>query len=136
MVDVADQPGPTEGDGATGPPGTDDAASRKSSGGGDEQPKDQQFRNMTPDRLRLRNAHRDEFVFAPLEEKKLSGEWPVQELCDRELLGKEDPQKEKSIEWLVAPALSFGFLAFVAASVIAGDYPDHKALVWVIAITL
>lgn len=136
MVDVAEQPGSTEGDAAKALPAKDDAASLKSSGGGDEQPKDQQFRNMTPDRLRLRNAHRDEFVFAPLEEKKLSGEWPVQELCDRELLGKEDPQKEKSIDWLVAPALSFGFLAFVAASVIAGDYPDHKALVWVIAITL
>jgi hypothetical protein len=145
--DVAEQVGPSEVD----PPKTlateDDAhrsgeamagnsagqaASPGSGDGGDKQQKDQRFRNRTPDRLRLRNAHGDEFVFAPLEARILRGEWPVPELCDRGLLG-EDPEKSKSIEWLFGPALSLGFFAFIATSVIAEHHPDHKALVWVVA---
>src|SRR5262245_23063872 len=96
--DVAEQPAlteadpaktlPTEGDAASQKPGggdkQQDAASQESgggdkqqdaasqeSGGGDEEQEGQWFRNRTPDRLRLRNDHGDELVFAPLEEKKL-----------------------------------------------------------------
>jgi hypothetical protein len=134
--DVAEQLEPTGGNAAKTLPTEDDAASLKPSDGGDKQQKDQRFRNRTPDRLRLRNANRDEFVFAPLEEKILCGEWPVQELCDRELLGREDPQKEKSIDWLVAPALWLAFLVFIVGSVIAGDHPHYKVLVWVVVATV
>lgn len=134
--DVAEQLGPAQGDAAETLSAEDDAASLKLNGSGDKQQKDQRFRNMTPDRLRLRNTYGDEFVFAPLEEKKLRGDWPVQELCDRELLGKQDPQREKSFDWLLAPAGWLAVLSFIVASGTAGDHPHHEALVWVIVGTI
>jgi len=139
--DVAEQSGSTEVD-----PGetlsTEDDAASPNPGGSDKQLKGQCFRNRTPDRLRLRNAHGDEFVFAPLEEKILlegkilHGEWPLQELCDRELLGKENPQKEKNFEWIIGPAFYLGLAGLGVASAIAGDHPAYKAQVWVVVGTI
>lgn len=128
--DVAEQLEPAEGNAAKTLPAEEDPASLKSSGGGNERQEDQRFRNRTPDRLRLRNVNCDEFVFAPLEGKILRGEWPVQELCDRELLGKEDPQKEKDITWLLVPAFWLGILAFIVGATVAADHPRDKGIVW------
>jgi hypothetical protein len=131
--DVNERPGPVNVDQANAPSNGDS----KQSGGGDGQQEDQRFRNTTPDRLRLRNAQGGEFVFAPLEEKKiLPGEWPVQELCDRELLGREDPHDQKSFEWLIAPAFWLAVIAIGVASTIARDHPDQKALAWVAAVII
>jgi hypothetical protein len=128
--DVSEQPEPADENAAKAPPAEEDLATQKPSGGGTEQQPGQLFRNRTPDRLRLRNANGDQFVFAPLEEKILSEGWPAQELCDRELLGREDPQKEKNIGWLFVPAFWLALIAFIAASNIAADHPRDKAIVW------
>jgi hypothetical protein len=112
------------------------ADSPEPSGGGDKQQKNRRFRNITPDRLQLCNGHGGKFVFAPLESRTLPEEWLVQELCDLELLEREDPQKEKSIEWLVGPAVWLGIIAFIVASAIAGHYPHHEAPVWIVVGTL
>jgi hypothetical protein len=107
------------------------ASSQGSINGGERKEKDGWFRNKTPDHLRLCNARGGEFLFAPLESRKLPKEWLVQELCDRELL-EEDPKKETSIEWLLAPAGWLAVIAFIVASGVAGHHPHHEAPVWIV----
>jgi len=131
---AAGQLEPTGGSTAKTPPSDEDPANPKPGGSGDGKQKDHRYRNRTPDRLRLRNADREEFVFAPLERRALRGEWPVQELCDRNLLGRENPQKEKDISWLLVSAFWLGILGFIVGANVATDHPHDKLEVWLIVL--
>jgi hypothetical protein len=96
---------------------------------------DRDFRNSTPDRLRLHNAFGDEFVFAPLETRTLPhGErWPIDQLLYREVMVKVEPQTERSLEWILVPAFWLVVIEFIAAVNVADAFPDYRVSIWLAA---
>jgi hypothetical protein len=89
-------------------------------------------RSCTADRLRLRNAKGEAFVFAPLEKRPQpkATQWPLQQLYDREILVPVKPSRKRDVDWLLQPAGGAAVLAFFVAIYVADANPNSQTLVW------